>query len=144
MNTHTPSYAEIASMPKNLHQLVSLAAKNARINATQRHSFIINEVVPGFQIATDEALLTSVLNQLLSTVVNNTNHCCIKVEAKEYDDVIFISVKDNSVFSNLPKAENLEHVKLLARKLNGNLSIAKLGNNSNSILLSFPNFPIAA
>jgi hypothetical protein len=129
---------------KSLHQLVNFAAASSRLAAVQRHSFIINEVTPGLQIVTDENLLAKVLNQLLNTIVNNTKHSCIRIAAKEYDDVIFVSVKNSSGFADLTVAPNFVQATLLARKLNGRIAINKNENNTNSILLSFPNFPIAA
>ena len=128
---------------KSLHQLVNFAAANSRLSAVERHSFIINEVTPGLQIAMDEKILVSVLNQLLSTVVNNTKHSCIRIEAKEYDDVIFITVKDNSSFADLSVSPNFAQIKLLAMKLNGSIRIVSKEKKMTSILLSFPNFPIA-
>ena len=75
----------MTSIPKNLHQLVGNAVDNSMPTAVQRNSFIVNEVLREFQIATDEKILATILNSLLSTVVSHTKHSCIRIKAKEYD-----------------------------------------------------------
>jgi len=121
-----------------------MAAGNVRSIAVNRHSFIINEVLPEFQIETNESSLTILLNQLLSTVVGNSNQSCIRIEAKEYDDVLFLTIKDNSSSASGTVAPNLDAIKTLAREINGTLSISNTDNKIISILLSFPNFKVAA
>jgi hypothetical protein len=144
MSTFTQCGPATVSTTKSLHRMVNLAAGNLRLTAVNRHSFIINEVSPEFQIETNEHTLAILLNQLLTMVVGNSNHSCIRIEAKEYDDVIFVTVRDNSSFVNGSVAPNIDDIKTLARKMNGAISISNTGNKLNSILLSFPNFKVAA
>ena len=129
---------------KNLHQLVSVAIGDLMPTAVQRNSFIVNEIPREFQIASDEKILATVLNSLLGGVVSHTKHSCIRIKAKEYEDVIFVSVKDNSVFSKYADIGNLKQVQLLAKEMNGSVIIRKIEDKFTSILLSFPNFPKAA
>ena len=129
---------------KSLQKMVNLAAGNLRLTAAKRHSFIVNEVSSEFQIETNEIILTTLLNQLLSAVVSNTNHSCIRIEAKEYDDVVFVTVKENSGIVNGSVVLNLDAIKILAMKMNGAITVSNTGNKINSFLLSFPNFKIAA
>ena len=129
---------------KNLHGLVSLAASGLIKSAVQRSSFIVNEVPLEFQIATDEKLVSAIINSLLTIVVSNSAHSCIKIKANEYDDIISVSIKDNSSLTNYTNMNNIEEIQLLAKTLNGNISIRKLENKFTTILLSFPNFPKAA
>jgi len=129
---------------KSLQKMVTLAAGNLRLTAAKRHSFIVNEISAEFQIETNEIILTTLLNQLLSAVVSNTNHSCIRIEAKEYDDVVFVTVKENSGIVNGSVVLNLDAIKILAMKMNGAITVSNTGNKINSFLLSFPNFKIAA
>jgi len=144
MKTIVQSTTPNTSLPKNLHQLVSLAVENSVLTAVQRNSFIVNDVPREFQIATDEKILAAILNSLLITVVNHTKHSCIRIKAKEYDDIICVFIRDNSTYSDYASTSNLEQVKLLAKKMNGNVSIRNMEDKFTSILLSFPNFPKAA
>ena len=128
---------------KSLQKMVTLAAGNLRLTAAKRHSFIVNEISAEFQIETNEIILTTLLNQLLSAVVSNTNHSCIRIEAKEYDDVVFVTVKENSGIVNGSVVLNLDAIKILAMKMNGAITVSNTDNKLNSFLLSFPNFKVA-
>ncbi|MEO6730833.1 MAG: hypothetical protein ABIN01_06425 [Ferruginibacter sp.] len=129
---------------KNLHKLIGLVAGNTIAAAVQRNNFIVNDVPASFEIATDQNNLAIILDSLLSTVVSNTQHSCIRIEAKEYEDMMFVVVRDNSGFSNYDIDGNLKQVKLLAKNLNGTVTITNKEEKSTSILLSFPNFPKVA
>lgn len=144
MSTKTNPDSVITSNSKNLHRLVGLAVGNLMPTAVQKNSFIVNEVPREFLIVTDENLLASILDSLLSIVVNYSKHSCIRISAKEYDDIIFVSVRENGSFSSYADNGNLEHVKLLAKKMNGSVSFEKEEEKFTTILLSFPNFPMAA
>ncbi|MCW3092888.1 MAG: hypothetical protein JWP81_3957 [Ferruginibacter sp.] len=140
----TQSTPELSSPLKNLRKMVGLAVGNSMPSAVQRNSFIVNEVPDEFHIATDEIALSNVLDRLLHTIVNSSKHSCIRVKAKEYDDIIFLCVKDNSSFSDYHANDHMDEVKQLARKMNGSVTIENTENNSTKILLTFPNFPKAA
>ncbi len=129
--------------PKNLHQLVGVAVGNVLPAAVRRNSFIVNEVPRNFVIKTDETILSKVLDDLLSMVTSNSKHSCIRIKAKEYEDIIFVSVKDNNSLVDYKVSDNLEAVKHLARGMNGSVNIENI-DKTTTILLSFPNFPKAA
>ena len=92
----------------------------------------------------DEKILGKVLEVLLSTVISNSKHSCIRIKAKEYEDIIFVSVRDNNSLSNYAENDNLQEINALAKKMNGSVSIQHIENKITTILLSFPNFPKAA
>ena len=134
---------EKAPHPKSLHQLVGVAVGNVLPAAVRRNSFIVNEVPRNFVIQTDEAILSKVLDDLLSMVTSHSKHSCIRIKAKEYEDIIFVSVKDNNSLVDYKVSDNLEAVKQLARGMNGSVNIENI-DKTTTILLSFPNFPKAA
>jgi len=134
----------ISLQHRNLFQLVRIAADKSKLTAVQRNSFIINDVPRDFQIISDESILAAILNNLLSTVVSNTENSCIKIKATEYEDIISIYIRDNSSYSNYAVNANLEQAKILARKMNGSLTIRNMEEKFTTILLSFPNFPFMA
>ena len=134
---------EISVLPKNLHQLIGLIAGNSMPTAVKRNSFIVNEVPREFQIATNETTLAIVLDSLLNAVVSNSKHSCIRIRAKEYEDILFVSVRDTSLNSYAIDNE-LAMIQLLAKKMNGTVTVENVKDKFTSILLSFPNFPMAA
>ncbi len=128
---------------KNLHQLVDMAAGYSIPKAVKRNSFIVNEVPREFQIASDEIIVSAILNNLLSSVVSHSKHSCIRIKANLYDDIVCLSIKDNSNFSNYADNENLAQVKQLVQKLKGSVIVRNMEDKFTTILLSFPNYPIA-
>ncbi|MBC7886260.1 MAG: HAMP domain-containing histidine kinase [Ferruginibacter sp.] len=143
MYTQTPPDYVVTSISKNLHQLVASIAGNLLQTSVKRDSFIVNEITPEFQIATDEKILATVLNSLLSSIVNHTKQSCIRVKASAYEDIIFVSVREAGIFNTAAITGDLEHVKLLANKINGNVTMQIMENKFTDIQLSFPNFPRA-
>lgn len=134
----------IPFQPRNLFQLVRLAADKSKLTAVQRNSFIINDVPRDFEIVSNGNILTTILNSVVSTVVSNTEHSCIRIKATEYEDIINIYIRDNSSSSNYAVNANLEQAKQLAKKMNGSLTIRNMEEKFTTILLSFPNFPFMA
>ncbi len=135
---------ELAPATRNLHQLIRLAADNSMATAVKRNSFIVNEVPREFQIETDEKLLEPILNTLIGTVVSHTKHSCICIKAKRFEDIICVFIRENSAFGDFSVTENMKLVKLLAKTMNGSVSIRNMEDKFTTILLSFPNFPKAA
>ena len=131
-------------IPKNLHQLVGIIAGNSIREAVEKNSFIVNEVPHEFQIANNEKLLASILESLLATVVNISAGSCIRVRAKEYDDIMFLSVRDNSSLESYTANDKLEEVQVLARKINGSIRVERIDNKFTTISVTFPNLPKAA
>ena len=131
-------------IPKNLHQLVGIIAGNSIREAVEKNSFIVNEVPHEFQIANNEKLLASILESLLATVVNISAGSCIRVRAKEYDDIMFLSVRDNSSLESYTANDKLEEAQVLARKINGSIRVERIDNKFTTISVTFPNLPKAA
>lgn len=138
----TQAISDKATPCKNLYKIINSAAGTTRAAAIERHSFIINEVSPGFQIATDGKILTGVLNHLISIIIDHSKHSCIRIKATEYDDIVFVSIKDTSSFMNSTIGTTLEQMTKLAQQLNGIVTIKNTDKKSNTVLLSFPNFPV--
>ena len=129
---------DINPLPGNLHQMVCFAASNSIPKAVQRNSFIVNEVAREFEIATDETILTTLLNNLLREVVQHTKDSCIRIRAKEYDDIVCVVIKDNGMSSNYNATGNLAKIKELAKKMKGSVSIRNMEHKFTTILISFP------
>jgi hypothetical protein len=144
MKMKTNTVVASQSIPKNLHQLVDQVAGGSIPKAVKRNSFIINEVPRGFQVASNEKLLTAILNKMLSTVVSHSNHSCIRIKANVYGDILCFSIKDKSSFSDHAVTADLEPVKQMVKKLKGNVIIRNMEDKFTTILLSLPNIPLTA
>ncbi len=128
-----------ACTPKTIHQLVRLIAANALPSAARNNSFIVNEVPESFVIIADENILATVLSRLLYSLVNHGENACIRVTAKEYDDIIFVQMKSSRSFSNDAIDNNLQQAQSYAKKMNGNVGLSKDEEKITGIVFSFPN-----
>lgn len=134
----TNSAIPTKSTTKNLHQLVDQAAGNSIPTAVKRNSFIVNEVPREFQVSSNEKILATILNKMLSAVVSHSNHSCIRIKANLYGDILCLSIKDKSPFSDNTVTENLDKVKNMVKKLKGSVIIRNMEDKFTTILLSFP------
>lgn len=135
----TLSEAEINSSPETIYHLVKLIAANALPSALRTNSFIVNDVPPDLKIIADENILATVLSRLLYCLVNHSGNSCIRISAKEYDDIIFIHLKSNRGFSNNAVDTDLQQAQSYAKKMNGNIGLNKDDDKITGIVFSFPN-----
>ena len=127
------------STPKTIHQLVRLIAANALPSAARNNSFIVNEVPESFMIIADENILATVLSRLLYSLVNHGENSCIRVTAKEYDDIIFVQMKSSRGLNNDAIDNDLQQAQSYAKKMNGNVGLSKDEEKITGIVFSFPN-----
>ncbi len=128
-----------SSNPTTIHQLVKLISTNALPSALRNNSFIVNEVPLSFQILTDENILATVLSRLLYSLINHSENGCIRITANEYDDVIFIHLKNTRFNNNEAIDSDLQHAQSYAKKMNGNVGLSRTAEKVNGIVFSFPN-----
>lgn len=131
--------SQVLPVPKSLHQLVRLIATNALPSASRNNSFIVNEVPEGYQIIADENILATVLSRIMYSLVNHSVQCCIRISAKEYDDIIFVYMKNTRGFDHEVIDLDLQQVQSYAKKMNGNIGLSKDDDKITGIVFSFPN-----
>jgi len=130
---------DLQSGPQSISQLVKLIAANARPSAMRHNSFIVNEVPPDFKILTDENILATVLSRLIYCLVNDAVNSCIRVSAKEYDDIVFVYMKSTHGVDNDAIDNELQQAQAYAKKMNGNIGLSREDEKVNGIVFSFPN-----
>lgn len=135
----TLSVPEINSSPETIQHLVKLIATSALPSALRNNSFIVNDVPVEFKIIADENMLATVLSRLLYCLVNNAENSCIRISAKEYDDIMFIHMKSNRGIGNEAVENDLQHAQSYAKKMNGNIGLNKDEDKITGIVFSFPN-----
>ena len=125
--------------PKTIHQLVKLIIANALPSALRNSSFIVNEVPEQFLVIADENILATVLSRLLYSLVNHSESSCIRLTAKEYDDIIFVQMKSTRGFDNEAIDSDLQQAQSYAKKMNGNIGLSRDEEKVTGIVFSFPN-----
>lgn len=135
----TISAPGINSNPETIQHLVKLIATSALPSALRNNSFIVNDVPTDFKIIADENILATVLSRLLYCLVNHAENSCIRITAKEYDDIMFIHMKSNRGFSNEAVENDLQQAQSYAKKMNGNIGLNKDDDKITGIVFSFPN-----
>ncbi len=137
MKTHTEP--AITSNPKTINQLVKLIISNALPSVLRTNSFILNDVPADLNIIADKNMLATVLSRLLYCVVNNAESSCIRISAKEYDDIIFIHFKSSCGINNDSDNNDLQQAQAYAKKMNGNIGLDRELDKITGIVFSFPN-----
>lgn len=128
-----------ATSLSTIHQLVKLLAANARPSALRNCSFIVNDVPAEVAIYADENILATVLSRLLYSLVNTAENSCIRISAKEYDDIAFIYLRSTRGIDNNAIDTELQQAQAYAKKMNGNIGLSRDDEKVTGIVFSFPN-----
>jgi signal transduction histidine kinase len=127
-----------------LRQLTNQLIKGILPSAISRNSFIVNDIPAETSLYADENLVAHILSNLLNNTVGSSHDGCIRVSAKQEDNHIIISVKDNNNDYSRFISGKMTKVKPAVNKIGGDLSFEFTQRNSITILVSFTNRNIAA
>ncbi|MEJ0101814.1 MAG: hypothetical protein WDO19_04285 [Bacteroidota bacterium] len=127
-----------------LRQLTNQLIKGILPSAISRNSFIINDIPAETNLFADESLVAHILSSLLNNTVGSSHNGCIRVSAKQEDNHIIISVKDNNNDYSRFISGKMTKVKPAVNKIGGDLSFEFTQRNSITILVSFTNTNKAA
>lgn len=134
-----PAMSLNGSAEPGLQLLIDKLIKTLLPLAVRNNSFIVNDVSPGLTISGDENAVSSVINGLLRSVINNARESCIRISAQElYGKTIILSVKDNNSFNTYAVACSLQDVVPLAQKIGGRLDISSQRQKVTTVALRFP------
>lgn len=137
---NTQSETGIQSTPATICQLVKLIAANALPSALRNNSFIVNDVPAEIRIIADENLLATVLSRLLYSFVNGAESSCIRINAKEYEDIVFVQMRSTHGIDNNAIDSDLQQAQPYAKKMNGNIGLSWENEKVTGIVFSFPNY----
>lgn len=129
---------------ENLHQLTGRLINNFLPVAVSNHSFFINDIPADLPVSCNQECITSVINSLLSTVVNHVKNTCIRLSARKYGYAIVLEIQESGSVNTYDMATGLQQVYSLAGKIGGNLSIGIRRPEITTITFSYPNLPLAA
>jgi hypothetical protein len=124
---------------KTIFQLVKIIAANARPSALRHNSFIVNDIPQELIIIADENILATVLSRLIYSLVNDAEDSCIRVTAREYDDIVFVQMKGAHGIDNATIENELQQAQAYAKKMNGNIGLSREDGKVTGIVFSFPN-----
>ena len=123
----------------NLNQLVKQLFNTHLPVAIQHNSFIMNEVSKDISLITNKFLVGNLMSAILQTIIEHTHNSCIKINAREYEDIMFIRFDFNNQHNTAAINYRLEKVKYIADKLYGNLEFEANDAHHASITFRFPN-----
>jgi hypothetical protein len=133
-SNHNSTQSHIA-----LYLMVNRISQGSLPVATQRHSFIVNDVPADLVVNTDEHMLAAVFGSLLNTVISHTENSCIRVSAKLYGKVVIVNLKETHQLTTFSLVLNLRQVQQLAEKIGGSISISGDHTRPTTIVFSFVN-----
>ena len=122
-----------------LRQLTNRLIKEILPSAICRNSFIVNDIADETSLFADETQVAHILSNLLNNTVSSSHSGCIRVSAKQEDNHIIISVKDNNNDYSRFISGKMTKVKPAVNKIGGDLNFEFTQRNSITILVSFTN-----
>lgn len=106
--------------------------------ALRNHNLIVNEVSPQLTIKSDKKSLTSVIGEILSTILNHSKSSYMRISAKRYHDVIVVHVRDFNILNSEQLPFELKHLQELTRKIGGYVGITSQRQYETTVAFSFP------
>jgi hypothetical protein len=122
-----------------LRNLVNQLVSDSLPAAIQQKTIIVNEVPASMKIAADETMLSSVIGELLTTVVANSKKGSIYINAERFGDVVIFNIQDRNTNNGYALAYSIKSIESIAAELGGFITIKGQHQLETTISLSFPN-----
>ena len=113
------------------------------LNETMRRSdsSIKNEIPAEICMITNENKVSPVIQELLSTIINNSRKGRIHIRAERFRDIIILEIEDQSNYNGYALDYSIRSIEPLARSVGGNISIKGQQQLETIISFSFPDKP---
>ncbi|WP_276501826.1 hypothetical protein [Terrimonas pollutisoli] len=136
-----PEIPPVVNQPADLHEFTSGLLNTITTKAVLNKISFINDVPARLPLATDQGMLTMMLEALLSVVVFHARDNCIRLTAKAYGHVVMMYVTDH--LSDTPAVET-EVCKLLpvAEKMMCSVSVTSMRKDLTTVAFGFVNLPL--
>ncbi len=138
METKVLPPQNLATQPA-LGALVDRIVWSASSAAGRSRSVVINDIPADLEVKADSSILSSVIANLLYTILRHTKNSCIHISAKRYQDIILLHMKDSNGFSTGSISSSLLQMKPMAQRIGGYLDISGLRRQETTIAFSFSN-----
>jgi signal transduction histidine kinase len=122
----------------SIHRLISKLQKGLLPQTTCKKNVIVNDVDKTLAVFADENILAFIMGSLLSSAVDTSPNCCIRVEAFLKENLICIRIRNNGAFIYNSQMNNLREIGQAASKLYGNICIQTGENRPVTVTLSIP------
>ena len=102
-------------------------------------SSIKNEIPAEICMLTNK--VSPVIQELLSTIINNSRKGRIHIRAERFRDIIILEIEDQSNYNGYALDYSIRSIEPLARSVGGNISIKGQQQLETTISFSFPDKP---
>ena len=123
----------------DLHLLSEEIIKELYPTTLVNNCFVTNDIPNGICIETDQKIVLTTLQNIISLVAKTARNSQIQVAAKMYGDVILIQVKDHNTFNKMPFQSSLNSLQAMADQIGGFVGLSYPTNRGTTIAFSFPN-----
>jgi hypothetical protein len=122
----------------SIHKLISKLQSGLLSQTTRKKNVIINDAEKTLAVFADENILTFVIGSLLSSAVDNSSNCCIRIETFFKENIICIRIRNNGAFIYHSQMNMLGQIGQAVRKLNGSVCYQSGENRPLTVTLSMP------
>ena len=122
----------------SLHQLVNNIVSDYLPAALVHQTRLINEVERQLVIDNQDAQAITIISELLSTVINNSNRGDIHVSAERYGDVIIFNIQERNNYNGYALSYSIGAIEPEAVSVGGHIVIRGAQQKVTTISFSFP------
>ena len=137
-NQLNTGWAGVFNTKTSLQLLVNRLVSNLLADIVRSKSFIVNEVSPEFLITADKSKVTSVISELLTTVVANSRNGHIYITAEKFGDIVIFQIQDRNNYNGYALAGSIKSIEPMALMIGGNINIKGQQHLVATISFSFP------
>lgn len=122
----------------SLHGIVNNLINEAASLAVNNRNYIVNNIPGDLSVETNSAVVSTVLNKLVNTVMRHTKNSVILISAKTYGMTVLVQVKSKGNISPaLP--EDIGYARMKAQKTGGVIEIIQCESEQASFAYCFLN-----
>jgi len=143
-NSGNPADAAWQQERITLHSMVSRLVAGSAPAAARNRSFLINDVPKDLYIVANPERVAAVLSNVFVVLAKNASDSCIRISAKMCGNVILVQIKDQHSINPYTIALNLQQAQPMAESIGGYVGVTSQRRCETTIVVSFPNIPVAA
>lgn len=131
-------YAGVFDAGISLQMLINRLVSSSGDTALRNKISVVNEVPVDFRIFADLSRVTTVINELLTTVVANGKNSRIHISADRYRDIMILQIQDRNNNNGYALAFTIMSFESQAAEAGGCISIDGKEKKITTISFSFP------
>jgi glucose-6-phosphate-specific signal transduction histidine kinase len=144
MNKHFHTVTGIFSKSIPLNQVVSRMV-NSSLSAARHHKMhLVNEVEQGIALGTAMQHAIGIMNEILTTIVANSNNGEIHISTVRYQDIVTLEFQERNNNNGYALAYSIGSMEPVAASMGGHISIKGPQQKVTTISFSFPDTVLEA